>query len=657
MSGELDYQALFRSDPTASIVLDPALVIVEANDAYLAATARTRPELVGRPVFEAFPDNPDDPASSGVAMLGASLRRVLRERVTDVMEIQKYDIPRPGGGFDVRFWAPVNAPVLAGDGELRWIVHSVKDVTSYVQGKADDDELARQMEAEVFARHRLERQHEALQAVVDSLEVAVIASGDDGRPALCNDAARELVGADVDQLTPEEWGARMRLHHPDGRPLGAELPLLRALRGEQVRDAEVVQHVPGRPQRIFRVHSRPLGGQPGLAAVVAFHDVTARRRAARLQACELAIAQVIAGSAPDDQVIDEIVRLAGSLAGWDAVEYWTRDQTTRLLHRVSRWAGPACALPRPDPELPARAWDDEHPVWVPDLGAGRAPLRSALAVPVPGSPHALGVLVCYSTTTDVPEDVRSAILTGVAPQLGMFLVRRRSERLAAALQRAHDEYVALAGHELRTPLTTIQAYTDLLLDEPGLTGDQRQMLSVMQRNATSLRDIILKLLDVAGVRAGRLDMRPSRMDLTAVVGEAVSAARSRPGAHRVEVDAPPAARIDGDPARLHQVLDELLANALTWSSDESAVRVRLTADGPYMSLTVTNTGAPIHPDEQDRIFDLFYRGDNARHRGIPGAGLGLSLAQAIVEQHGGSITLEPGDGSAVTFRVRLPISR
>ena len=84
----VDHRALFLAVPTPVLVLDTDLMIVEANEAYLAATMRSRAELVGRPVFEAFPDNPDDPSASGVSMWGASLLRVLSEQVTDVMAVQ-----------------------------------------------------------------------------------------------------------------------------------------------------------------------------------------------------------------------------------------------------------------------------------------------------------------------------------------------------------------------------------------------------------------------------------------------------------------------------------------------------------------------------------------------------------------------------------------
>jgi signal transduction histidine kinase len=133
-----DFQALFESAPELYLVLTPALTIVAVSDAYLKATLTKREEILGRGLFEVFPDNPDDPTATGVRNLSASLDRVLTNRVPDTMAVQKYDICRPdseGGGFEERYWSPVNSPVLGTDGKVAYIIHRVEDVTEFVRLK------------------------------------------------------------------------------------------------------------------------------------------------------------------------------------------------------------------------------------------------------------------------------------------------------------------------------------------------------------------------------------------------------------------------------------------------------------------------------------------------------------------------------------------
>src|SRR3989475_2456339 len=158
-----DFQVLFESAPGLYLVLTPALTIVAVSDAYLKATMTKREEILGRGLFEVFPDNPDDPTATGVRNLRASLDRVLAHRVPDTMAVQKYDIRRPeseGGGFEARYWSPVNSPVLGADDKVAYIIHCVEDVTEFVRLKQVGSEQhgiiermrtrTAEMEAEIF---------------------------------------------------------------------------------------------------------------------------------------------------------------------------------------------------------------------------------------------------------------------------------------------------------------------------------------------------------------------------------------------------------------------------------------------------------------------------------------------------------------------------
>ena len=129
-----DFQLVFEAIPGCYLVLDPSFTIVAVSDAYLDATANERDQVIGRYVFDAFPDNPEDPDATGVANLRSSLERVLSRAQPDTMAVQKYDIEQPAGSgrFEARYWSPVNSPVLGPDGRVAFVIHRVEDVTELI---------------------------------------------------------------------------------------------------------------------------------------------------------------------------------------------------------------------------------------------------------------------------------------------------------------------------------------------------------------------------------------------------------------------------------------------------------------------------------------------------------------------------------------------
>jgi len=148
-------------------------VIVAVSDAYLKATMTTRDGILGRGLFDVFPDNPDEAGATGTTNLRASLGRVLAHRAPDAMAVQKYDIRRPeseGGGFEERHWSPINSPVLNRFGEVAYIIHRVEDVTEFVRLKRAQQAATAEMEAEVFRRGQdLQEANERLRAANEDL--------------------------------------------------------------------------------------------------------------------------------------------------------------------------------------------------------------------------------------------------------------------------------------------------------------------------------------------------------------------------------------------------------------------------------------------------------------------------------------------------------
>ena len=236
----------------------------------------------------------------------------------------------------------------------------------------------------------------------------------------------------------------------------------------------------------------------------------------------------------------------------------------------------------------------------------------------------------------------------------------QNERLRE-LDRLKDEFIALVSHELRTPLTSIRGYTELLLDgEAGkLTGDQRQFLGVVERNAHRLLHLVGDLLFLAQVEAGKLVLDIGALDIGNVASESVETARPQAEAKGITLTLAtgPVPLIAGDRARIAQLLDNLVSNAIKFTPDAGRVDVRVRALKNRAVLEVRDSGMGIPASEQEFLFQRFFRTSTATEQAIQGTGLGLAISKAIVEAHSGRITVASEEGEGTTFRVTLPLHR
>jgi signal transduction histidine kinase len=237
------------------------------------------------------------------------------------------------------------------------------------------------------------------------------------------------------------------------------------------------------------------------------------------------------------------------------------------------------------------------------------------------------------------------------------LLREQNDRLRE-LDALKDEFISLVSHELRTPLTSIRGYVELLQDDAGLSADQRRFLGVVDRNSERLLDLVSDLLFLAQVDAGKLTFELGPVDLEALVVECVES--SMPVALTKEITlashTEPVPEVHGDAARLAQVLDNLVSNALKFTPAGGEVDVRLTVAEGAAVVEVHDTGQGLDEDEQGQLFERFFRSSRAAENAIPGTGLGLAIAKTIVERHGGRIELESAIDRGTTVRVQLPLS-
>jgi signal transduction histidine kinase len=228
------------------------------------------------------------------------------------------------------------------------------------------------------------------------------------------------------------------------------------------------------------------------------------------------------------------------------------------------------------------------------------------------------------------------------------------------LDRLKDEFLSLVSHELRTPLTSIRGYLDLVLDEEAgkLNAEQQRFLRAVERNSGRLLRLVGDLLFVAQADAGRLTLERAKVDVSALAADCVEGARPVADQKSIalELATTPVPALVGDRGRLAQVLDNLVSNSLKFTPEGGRVEVRTGASNGHVVLEVEDSGIGIPAAEQPRLFERFFRAASATEQAIPGTGLGLAIVKAIVEAHGGDITVESRPHEGTTFRIELPLA-
>jgi PAS domain S-box-containing protein len=366
------FRALFDAVPGLYLVLlpdDPVFTIAAVNKAYAAATLTNPDEIIGRGLFDIFPDNPDDPNTSGVENLRASLRQVIATKAKHAMAVQKYDIQRPDGGFEERIWSPLNAPLLGENGELEFIIHRVEEVTELValrrreaeQGKLTCElrNRADQMEAEVFLTgrqlaesQRLIREHQEVERKLLASEarfslafakapIGMVLLSPDGRVLEMNQAYVDSLGYTRPELEARDSSAYT---YPEDIELTRNFFAL--LRKNPDTIASIEKRYIRKDGEILwaRASGRMRSGEEGAPAqvIATVEDITERKRAeARYRFLAESIPQMVWTATPEG-MLDYVNQQGSNYFGAPQAEllgtgWLTRVHPDEKARAVARW--------------------------------------------------------------------------------------------------------------------------------------------------------------------------------------------------------------------------------------------------------------------------------------------------------------------------------
>ncbi len=317
-----------------------------------------------------------------------------------------------------------------------------------------------------------------------------------------------------------------------------------------------------------------------------------------------------------------------------------------------------------------------RPVAVPDLAQGdldpfldilfRDGWRSVLAVPMLSGDEMIGVLVIRRRGTGTfPPDLTELLQT-FASQSALAIVNARlfrelqtKTRELEVASRHKSEFLASMSHELRTPLNAVIGFSEVLLDRMfgELNDRQDEYLHDIWNSGKHLLELLNEILDLSKVEAGQMVLEPSTFSVAGAVDDTLTMVRERATMHAITLTvqvADDVGTIEADELRFKQVVLNLLSNAVKFTPDGGRVSVRAYRDGTDLTLTVTDTGIGVPPEDQERIFESFQQGRRGPAK-EEGTGLGLTLSRRIVGLFGGRMWLESEPGVGSTFGFSVPI--
>lgn len=272
------------------------------------------------------------------------------------------------------------------------------------------------------------------------------------------------------------------------------------------------------------------------------------------------------------------------------------------------------------------------------------------------------IVVVRSRSQDGFSPWEMDLLRGLADIVGLALVNQRHHRQAgeaAALRELSDlksRLISTISHELRTPLSFVQAGSELLMQRLFEPDQLRQVAGLVNQGAVRLAEVVDDIIEFADLQSGTILLSPQPTNLGALMRDAIADATGVAHGHRVllDVDEPlPAVRVDRD--KLKSVVARLVRNALNFSQEPAAVVVRLSLAEERVRIEVADSGIGIPPEDLEKVFDPFFRGELSQIRCVPGAGLGLSIVKQLVDIMGGDVSVQSEVDKGTAVVVSLPV--
>ena len=666
-----DYKDLFNLSPALLLVLDTNFNVVAATDAFLKVTMTERKKIVGLNIFDVFPSNPDDFNADGEKNILASFNTVIKNKITNTLPIQKYDIKKPqadGGTFEVRYWKVSHSPILDAAGKVKYIIQNGEDITKNQLLISNNEKLKKNNQL-------LKETYKYSESIINSIQESIIILNKDFYVKSANNSFYKK-----HQLSKEEIEGKHLFELQDGQwdiPELRELLIATFSDNILIQDLEVKRTFPRIGEKIMVLNANRVikKKRDQELILLTIKDITeVRRLAFELQSKEEkalseqrkaekeALKQIEDSEKRYNMMLMKSPFAIAILKGKDMIISLANESIKEIWGKGNDVEGKKFldVLPELKDLLYPGLINEVFTTGIPFYG-------DELLAPL----FRNGILMneyfnfVYQPYHEADETISGVtiiayeVTTHVIAKNELIEAKIKADQktlIAEEAVKSKQQFLSNMSHEIRTPMNAIIGFTNVVL-KTNLDNSQKEYINAIKESGDALIVLINDILDIAKVDAGKMTFEKTAFNLSDSIATMLHLFEPKMKEKNLELqndyDTAIPFNLIGDPMRLRQIILNLMSNAVKFTSKgKITIRIKLLEEDSKkatVEFLITDTGIGIPKNRLTDIFNNFEQAAIGTSSSYGGTGLGLAIFKQLVELQGGKITVNSEEGKGSSF--------
>jgi len=629
------YTEIFDNSPMAQLIIgtdSPYYTILEVNKAYLRATNTKRDALIGNSVFTAFPANPTDPDAKNIEQAMFSFNKVIQTKKPHTMSNYRYDIPVPDTTeFEERYWTTTNTPILDENGNVMFFIHAPSNVTELF--KLQEREKAG-IADQLSARRQLEEAEERTRLALEAVDLGTydldLLSGE----MITSIRFANIFGFDQ----PVNRADYVKAFHRDDRKIRTASHEKALSSGTLFYEARVLWK--DKSVHWVRVEGKVYYNNNGnpLRILGTLLDITAEKKSLARQ---LKLKEALADS-------EHLLKKITSASPACLFMCNENGAITYVNQTWIDWTGLSYDENMVSGWLEAIYIEDRKKAITQFLGT----LASHMLHDVEFRINHVDGTLHWCVASGQPQYRNDGSFSG-------YIGSCTDITLQKELQQQKDAFIGIASHELKTPVTSIKAYTQVMEKMLLKKGEmvEARMMRKMDSQLDRLTSLINDLLDVTKINSGKLQFNPQQFNFELLIRDLVEDLQRTTETHRLIEKYSPTGIVFADKERIGQVVTNLITNAIKYSPNANEIIISTSLKNREVTVRVEDFGVGISIEDQNKVFEQFYRVNGEMQHTFAGLGLGLYISSEIIKREGGEIWVESTKDKGSTFCFCIPVQK